>query len=167
MRRSTIGLTGIVSLCVTLCLLAMPVAAQSPGPPTLPPPTVAPTPTPDSGIDWPPMGFAGTPPGQPFSFTSDCGIWGQIPHHPSRRGRRRTFDLVVTFDTYDQEAFQWFGNVTGTSHAPNGNVTPIDEGALIYYDMDGHWILVASWAAQIPAHGCAPMSPEPSAAAPG
>jgi hypothetical protein len=163
MRRSIIGLARIVWLALVMGLLSVPVAAQSAAP-SMPPPTIAPTPTPDSGIDWPPMGFAGTPPAQPFSFTSDCGVWGQDPITLRGEGGGWAFDLVVTFDTYDQEAFQWFGTVTGTSNAPNGTVTPIDEGALIYYDMDGHWILVASWAAQIPAHGCAPMSPDSSGA---
>ena len=163
MRRSAIGMAGIVSLALAAGLLAGPAAAQS-SVPSVPPPTIAPTPTADSGIDWPPMGFAGTPPGQPFSFTSDCGVWGRDPITLRGEGGGWAFDLVVTFDTYDPEAFQWFGTVTGTSHAPNGTVTEIDEGAIVYYDMEGSWILVASWAAQIPAHGCAPASAEPSGA---
>ena len=163
MRRSTIGMGTAVTLWMALGLLGVPVVAQSTAPAS-PPPTVAPTPTSDSGIEWPPMGFQGTPPGQPFSFTSDCGVWGRDPIALHGQGGGWTFDLVVTFDTYDAEAFQWFGRVTGTSVAPNGNSGAIDDPALIYYDMDGHWILVAGPAGQIPAHGCAPMSPSPSAA---
>lgn len=134
--------------------------AQSPAPPSTAP---TPAPTDDSGIDWPPMGFEGTPAGQPFTFTSDCGVWGRDPITLHGEGGGWTIDLVVAFDTYDQEAFQWFGRVTGSSTAPNGFTATIDEPALVYYDMDGRWMLVASWAAQIPAHGCAPMSPAPSA----
>jgi hypothetical protein len=165
MRRSTAVLAGVVSLCVVLGLLAMPVAAQSPAP-SSPPPTIAPTPTPDSGIDWPPMMFEGGDPGL-LVFTSDCGVWGQDPIRLQGVGAAGSADIVVTFDTYDAEAFQWFGRVTGTQTGANGYTSPVDEGALIYYDMDGHWILVAGPAGQIPAHGCAPASPAPSGAAPG
>jgi hypothetical protein len=161
MRRSTIGIASIVPLVLLAGLLTVPIAAQSPMP-SVPPPTIAPTPTPDSGIDWPPMRFEGGDPGL-LAFTSDCGVWGRDPITLHGEGAAGSADLVVTFDTYDQEAFQWFGRVTGSQTGTNGYTSPVDEGALIYYDMDGHWILVAGPAGQIPAHGCAPMSPEPSA----
>jgi hypothetical protein len=162
MRRSTIGIAGIVSLVLLGGLLAAPVASQSPVP-SVPSPTLAPTPTPDSGIDWPPMRFEGGDPGL-LVFTSDCGVWGRDPITLHGEGAAGSADIVVTFDTYDQEAFQWFGRVTGSQTGANGYTSSVDEGALIYYDMDGHWILVAGPAGQIPAHGCAPMSPDPSAA---
>jgi hypothetical protein len=154
----------VVALAIGL-LVPAGAASQSsaPAPSVAPTPTIAPTPTPDSGIDWPRMGFEGTPPGQPFSFTSDCGVWGRDPIALHGEGGGWTFDLVVTFDTYDDEAFQWFGRVTGSSTAPNGYTAAIDEPALVYYDMDGRWMLVASWAAQVPAHGCGPASLPPSA----
>src|SRR5262249_10643046 len=123
--------------------------------------TPAPTPSPTSGSEWPSMGFAGTPVGQPYSFTSDCGVWGRDPITLHGEGGGWTIDMVVTFDTYDQEAFQWSGRATGSSTAPNGVTGPIDEPALVYDDMDGHWILVASYAGQIPAHGCDPLPSEP------
>jgi len=163
MHTSTIRPTWALGLALALSLLApMAVVAQSPV-------TTSPAPTPaatdDSGIDWPPMGFDGTPPGQPFSFTSDCGVWGRDPVTLHGEGGGWTIDLVTTFDTYDQESFQWFGRVAGSSTAPNGFTSPIDEPALVSYDMDGgRWVLVASYAAQIPAHGCADPSVPPSAA---
>jgi hypothetical protein len=149
-----------VALMVGL-LLPGAAAAQSPAPPSVPP---TPAPTDDSGIVWPPMGFEGTPAGQPFAFTSGCGVWGEDPIALHGEGGGWTIDLVTTFDTYDPEAFQWFGRVTGSSTAPNGVTNPIDEPALVYYDMGGgRWVLVASFAAQIPAHGCADPSVPPSA----
>jgi hypothetical protein len=163
MHRSIVG---IVSLALAAGVLSVPVVAQSPVP-SDPPPTIAPTPTPDSGIDWPPMMFEGTDPGGLMSFTSDCGVWGQDPITLHGEGEAGSADLVVTFDTYDGEAFQWFGQVTGTQTWPTGVTEPVGGAALIYYDMDGGWILVAGPAGQIPAHGCAPMSPDPSGAAPG
>lgn len=162
-RIGVVGLALALGLLVPGLLVPMAVAGQSPVAPSSAP-TPAPTPTDDSGIEWPPMGFEGVPPGQPFAFTSDCGVWGRDPITLHGEGGGWTIDLVVTFDTYDAEAFQWFGRVTGASTAPNGVTVPIDEAALVYYDMDGRWMLVASWAAQIPGRGCAPMSPPPSAA---
>lgn len=163
MHRSTIGILGFVPLLIVGLLVAVPVAAQS-GVPSLPSPTIAPTPTADSGIEWPPMRFEGGDPGL-LVFASDCGVWGRDAISLHGEGGAGSADLVVTFDTYDQEAFQWFGRVTGSQTGTNGYTSPVDEGALIYYDMDGHWMLVAGPAGQIPAHGCAPMSPDPSAAA--
>jgi hypothetical protein len=152
---------GLASLVLAVGIIVPTGAmAQSPAPPSSAP---TPAPTDDSGIDWPPMGFEGVPPGQPFTFTSDCGVWGRDPITLHGEGGGWTFDLVVTFDTYDQEAFQWFGRVTGSSIAPNGITAAIDEPALVYYDMEGGWMLVASWAAQVRAHGCALPSTEPSA----
>ena len=165
MRRSTIGLAGIVSLTLAAALASMPVAAQSPRP-SVPPGAIASTPAPDSGIVWPEMGFAGGDPAH-LAWTSDCGIWGRSPITLHGEGGSGSADIVVTFDTYDAEAFQWSGHVTGTQTGTNGVTVPVDDVALIYYDMDGHWVLVAGPAGQIPAHGCAPMSPEPSGAAPG
>ncbi len=162
MRRSTIGIARIVPLVLLFGLLAVPAGAQSPVP-SVPPPTTAPTPTADSGIDWPPMRFEGGDPGL-LVFTSDCGVWGRDPITLHGEGAAGYADLVVTFDTYEEESFQWFGSVTGSQTGANGYTSPVDDPALIYYDMDGHWILVAGPAGQIPAHGCASMSPEPSAA---
>lgn len=162
MRRSTIGIAGIVPLVLLAGLSPGSAAAQSPEP-SVPPPTIAPTPTPDSGIEWPPMRFEGGDPGL-LVFTSDCGVWGQDPITLHGEGAAGSADIVVSFDTYDQEAFQWFGRVTGSQTGANGYTSAVDEGALIYYDMDGSWMLVAGPAGQIPARGCAPMSPAPSAA---
>ena len=134
--------------------------------PSIPRPTLAPTPTPDSGIAWPPMRFEGGDPSL-LVFTSDCGVWGRDPITLHGEGGAGSADIVVTFDTYEEESFQWFGRVTGSTTAPNGYTGPVDDPALIYYDMEGRWILVAGPAGQIPAHGCAPMSPAPSGGAPG
>jgi hypothetical protein len=110
------------------------------------------------------MMFEGTDPGGLLTFTSDCGVWGQDPITLHGEGEAGSADLVVTFDTYEQESFQWFGRVTGSTTAPNGYTAPVDDGALIYYDMDGHWILVAGPAGQIPARACVSPSPDPSGA---
>ncbi len=77
-------------------------------------------------------------------------------------GEAGTAVHVVTFDSYDAEAAQWFGRVTGTYTGKNGVTAPVDDAALIYYDFDlGQWVLVAGWATQIPARACA--SPSQSA----
>jgi hypothetical protein len=165
MRRSTIGMAGIVTLALVAGLASVPVAAQAPAP-SVPVPTIAPTPTPDSGIVWPPMGFEGGDPAH-LAWTSACGIWGQSAIALHGEGGSGSADIVVTFDTYDADAFQWVGHVTGSQTGTNGVTVPVDDVALIYYDMDGRWVLVAGPAGQIPAYACAPMSPMPSGAAPG
>jgi hypothetical protein len=148
-------------LAMTL-LLAGPVAAQSPAPPSLPLPTPMPTPTQDTGIEWPSMEFEGGSPDL-LVFTSDCGVWGQDPITLHGQGAAGSAELVVTFSEYIDGDAQWFGRVTGTLTGPNGFTSPVDEGALIYYDFGtGHWILVASSAAQIPAKACDDASPAPS-----
>jgi hypothetical protein len=166
MPRSATGaaLAAIAALAMTL-LLAGGVSARSPAPPSAPPTcdplgAACPTPTPDSGIEWPPMQFGGGDPGQLMVFTSTCGVWGQDPITLHGEGEAGTAELVVTFDQYDAEAAQWFGRVTGTHTGTNGVTVPVDDAALIYYDFDlGRWVLVASVAAQIQASACAAPSP--------
>ena len=161
MHRSTSRRVAGLALVVGL-LIPGGVAAQSPvasAPPT-PPPT--PRPTDSSGIEWPPMAFAGGDPSL-LVFTSTCGIWGQDPITLQGTGGAGSAELVVAFDTYDSEAAQWFGRVTGTTTGTNGYTAAVDEGAIIYHDFDlGRWVLVASVAGQIPAMACASASPGPS-----
>ena len=139
-------------------LLGGPTVAQSPAPASS-----APTPSPAPSLRFPPMQFAGGDAAQ-LVFASTCGIWGRDPITLHGEGGAGTADLVVTFATYDEEAAQWTGTVVGSFTGTNGVTVPVEEQpALIYYDFDlGHWMLVASWAAQIPASACAPGSPAPS-----
>lgn len=156
------ALAGLAALTTTL-LLAGAIGAQSPAPPSPQPtcgpgPMTCPTPTPDSGIEWPPMRFEGSSLGQMMVFTSSCGVWGQDPIALHGEGQAGSAELVVTFDQYETESSQWFGRVTGSYTAPNGNTTPVDDAALIYYAFDlGRWVLVASHAAQVVASACAPL----------
>jgi hypothetical protein len=170
MSRSATGaarasLAALVALAST-ALLAGGLSAQSLAPaPSLPrcaqPGPTCPTPTPDSGIVWPSMEFEGGDASQ-LAFTSTCGIWGTSPITLTGEGAAGSAVHTVTFDHYEPESSQWFGRVTGTYTGPNGLTTPVDEGALIYYAFDlGQWVLVAGWAAQIPARACVLSSPSP------
>jgi hypothetical protein len=141
----------------TSMLLVSPDLAQSPAS------SSAPTPSPQPSSLFPRMQFAGGDASQ-LVFTSTCGVWGHDPIALHGVGGAGTADLVVTFATYDEEAAQWAGTVVGSFTGTNGVTVPVEEQpALIYYDFDlGRWMLVASWAAQIPASACAPGSPAPS-----
>ena len=138
-------------------------AAQSPVPSSAVP-TPIPTPIDDSGIDWPPMEFVGSDPAGQLTFTSECVAWGTGPIALHGEGSAGSTDLVVVLTEYESDASQWHGTVTGTFTGPNGVTVAIGpEGALIYYDFDlGQWTLVASWAGQIKADGCAMPSPSPA-----
>ena len=163
MSRSDAGAVGaaFAALAMTV-LLAGPLSAQSPAPPSAPCDplgAVCATPSPEPGIEWPPMQFAGDNAGHDLAFTSNCGVWGQDPITLNGAGEAGSAELVVTFDQYDSDAAQWFGRVTGTYTGTNGVTVPVDDAALIYYDFDlGRWVLVASWAGQIPASACAAPS---------
>lgn len=165
MSRSAIGAAraALAALAMT-ALLAGGLSAQSPVPPSAPAScdplgAVCATPSPEPGIEWPPMQFAGGDAVQVMAFTSTCGVWGRDPITLHGAGEAGTAELVVTFDQYDTEAAQWFGRVTGTHTGTNGVTVTIDDAALIYYDFDlGRWVLVASLAAQIQASACAAPS---------
>lgn len=164
MRRSTFGVAAIVSVGLAISLLSLSVGAQSPAPPSLPLPTNAPTPTPDSGIEWPPARFEGPTLYGDYTFTSDCGVWGRDPITLHGEGGGNTFELVVTFDTYDAEDFRWSGRMTGTHTIPDGRSFPMDEPASITF-RDGQWRLKTSYADEVVAHACVPVSPAPSGGA--
>ncbi len=159
MSRSTQMLARAVVAAVAMALMPVgTIGAQSPAPASS-----APTPSPAPSLLFPPMQFAGGDATQ-LVFTSSCGIWGRDAISLHGEGGAGSTDLVVTFSTYDAEAAQWSGSVVGSFTGTNGVTVPVDtQPALIYYDFDlGRWMLVASWAAQIPASACATGSPSPS-----
>jgi len=144
--RMAAGLVAVVMAASAVGTI--PLAAQSPPGSALP--SASPGPTPEYGMRF----FGETTTG--MTWDSTCGVLGVDPINLHGAGADQSADLVASFDEYDAEAFQWFGHVTGSYTGIYGVTSPVDEPALVYYDLGGGgWILVASWAAQLGGEGCA------------
>lgn len=154
--RMAAGLVAVVMAASAVGTI--PLAAQSPPGSALP--SASPGPTPEYGMRF----FGETTTG--MTWDSTCGVLGVDPISLHGAGADQSADLVASFDEYDAEAFQWFGHVTGSYTGPYGVTVPVDEPAMVYYDLGGGgWILVASWAAQLGGEGCAMPprgSPQPA-----